>query len=119
MRIKAFKSLSNISMFIVLFALSTSNYASGPGMEVLEQTIEQSRITVSTEDSDTKGTLTIQFIECNDCDTQTYHFDNNTILINPMGAERPIKELQSWSGNKAMVRYRKADGHVNIVKILP
>lgn len=111
--------LNKASVLIFLLAFSSYNYASGPIIEVLDRTIEYARITISTEDSNTEGTITVEFIGCNSCTPQTYNFDSSTVLINQLGAERPIKELQSWSGNKAMVRYRKADDHVKTVQILP
>ena len=119
MATRTLKFLNKTGMFIFLLAFSSYNYAGGPIIEVLDRTIEFARITISTEDSNTEGTLTVEFIGCNSCTPQTYSFDSSTVLINQLEAERPIKELKSWSGNKAMVRYRKADGHVKTVKILP
>mgnify|MGYP003639657103 CR=1 FL=1 len=40
-------------------------------------------------------------------------------IINAFGAERPISELQTWSGYHASFTYRKEDDHVVKIKIIP
>jgi hypothetical protein len=120
MATKLFYQLRNSVILSLLFLLSSYACAGNPVLHVLDHTIEEARISVTTGGNETKGTLKAHLISCSaNCDLEGYHFDNTTVLINPMGAERPIKELNSWSGSRAMFRYSKSDNHVQTIHILP
>ena len=66
------------------------------------------------------GTVIASPDQCSiDCEPQHYTFDGTTTFINAFGAERPITELQTWSGYYASFTYRKEDDHVVKIKIIP
>ncbi|MBL4632208.1 MAG: hypothetical protein COB62_07480 [Piscirickettsiaceae bacterium] len=120
MAIKIFNSLRNMATLMLLLVFSTHSYANGPMLQELHHTVEEARIDVSTSDnSETEGTLTALLLECSGCTPQIYNFNSTTVLINQFGAQRSIKELPSWSGNRAMFHYRKADSYVEQIQILP
>lgn len=107
------------SLTIVMLAINSATaLASGPNLIVLTHTVEEARITIKMTDQQS-GVLTARFIECSGCVPKNHFFDSSTKLINQFGAQRPIEELESWSGNRAMFRYRKADNIIQKIQILP
>ena len=108
------------SFALSLLILATGNtFAAGPLLAELHHTVEEARITVIAEENSTQGAVTAKLLECNGCEPATYTFDQSTIFINALGAERPIDELKSWSGGRAMFHYLKANGHIEPIEILP
>jgi len=102
----------------IFIAANMPVYAYGPLMKELHHTVEEAKISISMADEQS-GKLTARFIECNGCSPSEYSFDGTTTLINQFGAVRPIKELKTWSGNRAMFHFRKSDNHIEHIKILP
>lgn len=106
------------SLTIVMLAISTMSFASGPELIELHHTVEEARIKIELSDQQS-GVLTAQLLECGGCTPKNYSFDSATVLINQFGAQRPIEELGSWSGNRAMFHYLKSNNHVEQIQILP
>lgn len=91
----------------------------GPLMKELHHTVEEARIAVTMSPDMQQGTLTATLFECKGCEPKEYNFNSSTLLFNPFGAQRPIKKLKDWSGNRAMFHYRISDQHIEQIKILP
>lgn len=113
----------NLFCALLLLIGGSTAYADGFITEI-EKTIEEARIRVvpnreSSRDDEVLGTLTATRTDCKSCPPQTFPYTKSTRLINQFGAEKPIKELESWSGNRAMVRYDIESNQVKLVEILP
>lgn len=119
MATQIFKFFSKIGIAVFLLAISASNHAEGPMLEELHHTVEEAKITISIGNNKSEGTVTSHLLECSGCTPKEYDFNSATILLNQFGAQRPINELQSWSGNRAMFHYRKADNIIEQIQILP
>lgn len=114
------KSLLALVVFLFVHAPESGARTYGPIMEQPTHVVEEARIGIKiTEDKSYSGTLTATLLECPGCSAKTYSFDSSTQLINQFGKALPITELKSWSGNRAMFTYRKKDGHVEKIQILP
>lgn len=114
------KFIKTIACLLATLLFSASAMAYGPVMRESTEVVEEARITIEmTDKANIAGTLTAKLLECSGCIPKSYHFDSNTLLLNQFGAERPISELMNWSGNRAMFTFRKADGQVVKVQILP
>lgn len=118
MTTQIFKYLSRTGLLAFLLAISAYSYAAAPMLE-LHHTVEEAKITISVGNNETEGTLTSFLLECAGCTPKKHTFNSSTILLNQFGTQRPIKELQSWSGNRAMFHYRKADNFIEQIQILP
>ena len=118
MATQTFKYLSKLGILTFLLAISASNYANGP-LQELHHTVEEAKITISVSSNETEGTLTSFLLECLGCTPKKYTFNSATILLNQFGTQRPIQELQGWSGNRAMFHYRKVDNFIEQIQILP
>lgn len=119
MTTQIFKCLSKIGVLTFLLAISAYNHADGALLQELHHTVEEAKVTISVGSNETEGTLTSFLLECPGCTPKEYSFNSVTILLNQFGAQRPIKELQSWSGNRAMFHYRKSDNFIEQLQILP
>ena len=119
MATQIFKCLSKIGILTFLLAISASNHADGALLEELHHTVEEAKITISVGSNETEGTLTSFLLECSGCTPKKYTFNSATTLLNQFGTQLSIKELQSWSGNRAMFHYRKADNFIEQIQILP
>tara|TARA_R110002124_G_scaffold101003_2_gene248360 strand:- start:120 stop:500 length:381 start_codon:yes stop_codon:yes gene_type:complete len=108
------------AVFGILLTANTA-LAFGPIMVELVRTIEIARVEIKTTDGvQGMGTVIASPDQCSiDCEPQHYTFDGTTTFINAFGAERPITELQTWSGYYASFTYRKEDDHVVKIKIIP
>lgn len=114
------KSLLALIVFLCVNAPVSAAPSYGPIMVQMTHVVEEARILVKvTDDEGVAGTLTATLLECPGCTPTTYSFDSSTQLTNQFGKSLPITELESWSGNRAMFTYRKKDGHVEKVNILP
>ncbi len=113
------KSISQLaSLIIVMLTISTMSFASGPELIELHHTVEEARINIELSDQQ-GGVLTARLLECPNCSANNYSFDSSTVLINQFGAQRPIEELESWNGNRAMFHYLKSNNYIEQIKILP
>ncbi|MBL4632217.1 MAG: hypothetical protein JKY14_14080 [Paraglaciecola sp.] len=119
MHIKTFFRRISATIITVLMFGSVFVNASGPGMIELHHTVEEARISVTMSDDGQSGTLTASLLECDGCSPQDYTFNSSTLLINQFGAQRPFTELKTWSGNRAMFHYLKANNHIEQIQILP
>ena len=106
------------SLIIVMLTISTMSFASGPELIELHHTVEEARINIKLSDPQS-GVLTARLLECPSCSPNNYSFDSETVLINQFGAQRPIEELDSWSGSRAMFHYLKSNNYVEQIQILP
>jgi len=113
-------TLKRLSRFAILFIsiLGSTAFAIGPVMIERTHTIEEARISVKAS-SNTEGTVTATLLICDGCTPTNYSFDDTTVLINALGQARPIEELETWSGNRAMFRFIKANQHIEQIRILP
>lgn len=112
------QKLCAITITVIALGAATSN-ATGPEMVELHHTVEEARISITMPASGDSGTLTARLLECNNCSPKDYTFNSATILVNQFGAVRPVKELKTWSGNRAMFHYLKANNHIEQIHILP
>ena len=119
MTIQIFKYLGKIGILTFLLAISAYNNAAAPLLQELHHTVEEAKITITVGSNETEGTLTSFLLECAGCTPKKHTFNSSTILLNQFGTQRPIEELQSWSGNRAMFHYRKADNFIEQIQILP
>ena len=65
------------------------------------------------------GTINYEYTDCSNCTKGNLTYSQLTKLINPFGAEKNIKELESWKGSRAQITYRMFDNHILEIKILP
>ena len=112
------QKLFTIIITVIALGTVTSN-AAGPEMVEFQHTVEEARISIVMSANGQNGTLTARLFECSGCTPKDYTFSSTTILVNQFGAERPIEELKTWSGNRAMFRYLKANNHIEQIHILP
>lgn len=119
MDIKIFFRIISVAAITVLMLGSVFVNASEPMMIELHHTVEEARISVTMSDDGQSGILTASLLECDDCSPQDYIFNSTTLLINQFGAQRPFTELKTWSGNRAMFHYLKANNHIEQIQILP
>ena len=112
------QKLFTIIIAVIALGAVTSN-ASGPEMVELHHTVEEARVSITMSANGQNGTLTARLLECNNCSPKDYTFNSTTILVNQFGAVRPIEELKTWSGNRAMFHYLKANNHIEQIHILP
>jgi len=70
-------------------------------------------------DTDSFGTIKYEHIDCSNCTKGNLNYNLFTKLINPFGAAKNIKELDSWNGSRAQITYRMFDNHILEIKILP
>ena len=110
-------TITTLLATLVLFTSSAIN-ALGPTIE-LHHTVEEARISVTANTDDLSGSVTAKLLECNGCEPVTYNYDASTVFINALGAPKPIDELKTWSGNRAMFHFRKADKYIEQIQILP
>lgn len=119
MKSKLIKHFSILFATTSLLMISVASNAYGPIMKELDHTIEGARITVNTDNTGQRGTITAELLVCNGCTPKIYTFDHSTVFTNALGARKPIEELVTWSGSQAMFHYRLADSHIHEIKILP
>jgi hypothetical protein len=112
------QKLFTVIITVIALGATTSN-AAGPEMVELSHTVEEARISITMSENGQSGTLTARLLECSGCTPKDYTFNNTTILINQFGAERPIEELKTWGGNRAMFHYLKANNQIEQIHILP
>ena len=110
-------SLKTVLLLSSMF-VANSGFSEGFFIE-LSHTIEEAKISVSPNDDKTSGSLTATLLICDGCTPKTYTFDQSTVFLNQFGASKPIEELHKWSGSRAMFHFRKADNHIEQLKILP
>lgn len=113
-----FQRLTTVLIAVLTFGFTFAS-ASELGMVELHHTVEEARISITMSDDGQSGILTADLLECNGCSPQDYTFNSSTILINQFGTQRPFIELNSWSGNRAMFHYLKANNHIEQIHILP
>ena len=125
------------ALLIIMLAYSANNYANGYG-HLVTNVLEEVRIVdISFEDkplaaaheiskgptipmpSDNFGNLVYELPDCSKCDSTILNYSQLTKLFNPFGAEKSIKELESWRGSRAQITYRMVDNHILEIKILP
>lgn len=113
-----FRRLTTVLITVLAFGYT---FASASELEMVElhHTVEEARISIAMSDDGQSGTLTARLLECNNCSPKDYTFNSSTILINQFGAKRPSTELNSWSGNRAMFHYLKANNYIEQIHILP
>lgn len=109
---------------ILLLFMHSSTASADRVFIQLEKTIEEARITVKpnqkeVEENDVLGTLTATYIDCPNCQPQTFAYTKTTQLTNQFGAEKPIDELASWNGNRALIRYYIESKQIKLIEILP
>lgn len=121
-------------LLLIIFSVKTladSNY------KALTNILEEVRITdVSSDNSasnisytpskqrpasypDSFGTIKYEHVGCSNCTKGNLSYNQLTKLINPFGASKNIKELDSWNGSRAQITYRMFDNHILEIKILP
>ncbi|PCJ93579.1 MAG: hypothetical protein COA46_00610 [Porticoccaceae bacterium] len=129
------KQLINLGLLIVVLLCTTNTLADGR-IVVITNVLEEVRIRISPESgtvintgfknirnlrdsTPSLGVVTYEHLDCRNCATGALNYGQLTQLINPLGAEKPIKELESWSGSRAEILYRTVDNHIEKIKILP
>ena len=131
------KPFIHFGVLLVMFSCSVNSHADGH-MGMVTNVLEEARIVEiismsnlsSAADKQPKGpviltpttslgVITYENADCTKCATSNLNYDQLTKLINPFGAEKPIKELESWSGSRAQITYRMVDNHIVEIKILP
>jgi hypothetical protein len=65
------------------------------------------------------GTINYEHVGCTNCTKGSLNYNQTAKLINPFGATKNIKELDSWNGSRAQITYRMFDNHILEIKILP
>lgn len=118
-RSERYKKFWSIGIVIALLASVAPSYASNIVFEQITNTIEEARISVTTGQTQSEGIVTTRIPNCSECTIEQYPFDAETILVNHFGKLLSITDLKSWSGSRAMVRYRRADDLIEFIQILP
>lgn len=105
---------------VISFLIPASFAESVVPMKVLTKTLEEVKIDIKSEgENNSTGSVKTRFIDCASCEPGQYTYNSSTLLINPFGAEKPISTLKSWSGSRALVRFRTSDKQIVLIKILP
>jgi hypothetical protein len=103
-----YKALTNVLEEIRITDISSDNSALNKGFKI-----------GPTTHTDSFGTITYEHVGCTNCTKGSLNYNQVTKLINPFGASKNIKELDSWNGSRAQITYRMFDNHILEIKILP
>lgn len=128
------KSFVHFGALLVMLSFSISSHADVQ-METITNMLEEVRIVDilpnanSSSNASVKAskkttttslsTIKYEHVSCTNCVTGTLNYNQTTKLINPFGAKKAIKELESWRGSRAQITYRMVDNHIVEIKILP
>ncbi len=114
------KSIRTAGLITLFMTFSSAGYSVGPILAALTETIELARIQVDVSDTNpSSGEVTATIPGCEQCETYTLQFDNQTQFINLLGAERPVAEMKNASGRIAMIRYQIDSGLIEWIQVYP
>lgn len=106
------QKLTNILEEVKITGILSDNSVSNTGLKT-------SNKRGPTTHSDSFKTINYEYVDCSNCTKGNLNYNQLTKLINPFGAEKNIKELESWNGSRAQITYRMVDNHILEIKILP
>ncbi len=111
----SFRTLSLVFLLLPALLFPLPGWGAPPG-KILTRTLEGARIIVREADQQ-PGAGDLSARPCNQCPSVSLAYNPETVFIDGLGRQRPVKELRNWNGSTALVRYRLADDAVELVEI--